>query len=72
VKNGLSCVAACKHCKGCNCENASVEVNVSDDTDGDQDIAITYPDVSDVSDMYDVMSDDGMELVVPWLEEEVV
>ena len=33
LKHGLPCVAACKHCQGCECENASIAVFASDDTD---------------------------------------
>jgi hypothetical protein len=73
-------VAACKHCKGCDCENASVEISVSDDSTEDPDIEVSgsaEPDDDQGNEalsniICDTMNDDGMELAVPWLVEEVV
>ena len=68
VKYGLACVAACKHCNGHDCENPSVAAVVLDETDSEE----IVQEQGETDDLYEEMSDESLELVVPWLVEEVV
>jgi hypothetical protein len=68
AKNGLQCVAACKHCKGCDCENpsfASSGFDFMDDEDTQEDPVAPV-------DVIDSMSEDCMEFSIPWIVEEEV
>ena len=62
-KHGLTCVAACKNCNGCDCENAEIRSNPMADEDAYE--------VLDPSSQT-IIHDDDMELIMPFLYEEEV
>jgi hypothetical protein len=68
AKNGLLCVAACKHCKGCDCENPSITSSTPDEVDGEDVLDDPVVQVN----INNNMSDDGMEFAIPWVIEEEV
>jgi len=68
AKNGLPCVAACKHCKGCDCENPSITSSTLDEIDSED---VLYDPVVQVT-VNDDMFDDSMEFAIPWVIEEEV
>lgn len=63
VKYGLSCVASCKHSKGCDCENAGFNNTLEDCEDTDEVHTCL---------LEDVMSDEALDFAIPWNNEVVV
>ena len=69
MKYGLSCVAACKNCNGVSCENANeVLLDADDLLSGDM------AELTDIDDggEDDVLDEDNMELIMPWVAEEEI
>lgn len=69
AKNGLQCVAACKNCKGCECENPSIACTILDEEDCEE---VSDNPVDQLIGINEEMSDDGMEFAIPWVFEEEV